>query len=140
MRKALSLLKDVPMPDNLPPDDKSAEIAPLEWINNRLIYAEQQLYCPFLRDGVCSIYQVRPLYCAGYISTSPSELCNHLNPDHYKIKRNVYQAFERDSFNDLSFYVEELSKPVWSFIPMMVFDVLRYGPEALYKMQIFNFK
>jgi Fe-S-cluster containining protein len=40
----------------------------LRWrysLENRAVFAEQKLYCPFLREGICSIYEVRPFYCAG---------------------------------------------------------------------------
>jgi hypothetical protein len=38
--------------------------------------------------------------------------------------------------DDLSFYTGVLTKPVWSFMPVMVYDILKYGPSALQKMKI----
>jgi Fe-S-cluster containining protein len=111
---------------------------PSEWMGKPLVSARQRLYCPFLRDGACTIYEVRPLYCAGYISTSPPELCDRFNPERGRFKRNIFQTYDLKTDKDLSFYTGELSRPAWSFMPSMVFDVLQYGPEAMYRMKIFK--
>ena len=104
-------------------------------LDNRLIFAKEKLYCPFLREGVCSIYEVRPFYCAGYIATTPCEWCNPLCSTDY-LKRKAYQTFEINLADDLSFYTGNLEKPVWSFMPIMVYDTLKYGTSALHKMKI----
>lgn len=38
-------------------------------------YFEANIRCPFLVDGLCSIYPVRPLACSGHHSVSPPEWC-----------------------------------------------------------------
>ena len=137
IREVRSLLKEPLKLDIQPLSDKSnKEKFEYNGFNNRLIFARQKLYCPFLREGTCSIYEVRPFYCAGYIATTPGEWCNPLHPNYFK--RNGYQIFNVSLASDLSFYSGNLEKPVWSFMPVMVYDTLKYGTETLYKMQIFK--
>jgi len=38
-------------------------------------YAQLKILCPFLEEGTCSIYPVRPFVCAEYVVSSPSEEC-----------------------------------------------------------------
>jgi Fe-S-cluster containining protein len=109
-------------------------------IDNRLIFVRQKLYCPFLRDGRCSIYEVRPFYCAGYMATTPGEWCDPLCTADYLKNRRAYQTFEVDLADDLSFYTGNLERPAWSFAPLMVYDILKYGPSALNKMKIMEGK
>jgi Fe-S-cluster containining protein len=37
--------------------------------------------CPFLADGVCSIYEVRPYVCAALVTTTPAEWCGSRHPE-----------------------------------------------------------
>jgi Fe-S-cluster containining protein len=104
-------------------------------LENRILMVKEKLYCPFLREGACSIYEVRPYYCAGYIATTPCEWCNPLSSADY-LKKKAYQTFEMPMVEDLSFYTGNLEKPVWSFMPIMVYDTLKYGSAALDKMKI----
>jgi Fe-S-cluster containining protein len=82
--------------------------------------------CPFLNDGVCSIYDVRPFVCAGLITTTPSEYCNPLS----KKKAKAYQISNDFLLKDqatYSFYGRNLKSPVWSIMPIMVYNILEYG-------------
>jgi Fe-S-cluster containining protein len=38
-------------------------------------YADEHLWCPFLREDLCIIYSVRPLSCRCHFVTSPAEKC-----------------------------------------------------------------
>jgi Fe-S-cluster containining protein len=38
-------------------------------------YAQLNILCPFLKEGTCSIYPVRPFVCSEYVVSSPSEKC-----------------------------------------------------------------
>jgi len=137
IHNAGSLLKDLPEFKNQSKNDESTEQEPVyDMFSNRIIFAKQKIYCPFLYNGKCSIYEVRPFFCAGYIATSPCEWCNPMHPDYNKKK--TYQTFNIDLADDHSFYTGNLGKRVWSFMPLMVYETLRYGTEALYKMQIFT--
>jgi len=91
-------------------------------------YSRLNIFCPFLYDSVCSIYTVRPLVCAGLIATTPSERCNPLSKERarqYQIS-NDYFIDDKDTY---SFYVKELKKPIWSIMPIMVYNILVYGLE-----------
>lgn len=39
------------------------------------VYFRQNIDCPFLEDGACSIYHERPLTCREFLVTSPPEYC-----------------------------------------------------------------
>ncbi len=106
-------------------------------IDNRFTIIDKGLYCPFLRDGGCSIYNVRPYYCAGYFALTPQDWCNPLNLLEYQ-KKKAYQTFDIKLADDLSYYTGNLEKPVWSFMPVMVYETLKYGSEALQWMKIID--
>ena len=106
-------------------------------LENRLMIIKEGLYCPFLRDGACFIHEVRPYYCAGYFAITPQDWCNPLNAAEYR-KRKASQIFKIDLADDLSFYGGNLEKPVWSFMPVMVYETLKYGTEALQPMKIMD--
>ena len=51
-------------------------------------YLAQNIPCPFLSDGICSIYEVRPWTCAGIFVVSPAELCHPMStkmPKNYEV-------------------------------------------------------
>ncbi len=45
-----------------------------------LEYFYENVACPFLENGACSIYQERPLACREYLVTSPAENCSKPSP------------------------------------------------------------
>jgi Fe-S-cluster containining protein len=106
-------------------------------LDSRLTIIKEGLYCPFLRDGECSIHEVRPYYCAGYFAITPQDWCNPLNAAEYR-KKKACQTFKTDMADDLSFYSGNLEKPVWSFMPVMVYETLKYGTEALQPIKIID--
>jgi Fe-S-cluster containining protein len=106
-------------------------------LESRLTIIKEGLYCPFLRSGECSIHKVRPYYCAGYYAITPPDWCNPLNAAEYR-KRKASQTFKIEMDDDLSFYGGNLEKPVWSFMPVMVYETLKYGTDALQPMKIID--
>jgi Fe-S-cluster containining protein len=44
-------------------------------------YFYENVSCPFLEDGACSIYEDRPLVCREYLVTSPAENCSKPTPE-----------------------------------------------------------
>jgi Fe-S-cluster containining protein len=91
-------------------------------------YSRLNIVCPFLCDGVCSIYEVRPLVCAGLIATTPPERCNPLCKERarqYQISNDFFLA-DNDTYK---FYAKDLEKPLWSIMPIMVYNILEYGLE-----------
>jgi len=43
-------------------------------------YADEFLWCPFLKDSLCKIYPVRPLSCRCHFVTSPPQKCGGEEP------------------------------------------------------------
>lgn len=131
LKAANDLLSE--QPNNTPANDKSNKEGYQRQTENTSTFAKQDIYCPFLRDGACSIYDVRPFVCAGYFSTTPGEWCDHLHPDYSK--RKVYQVFSNEFLKqNLSFYNGNLERPIWSYMPIMVNDILQYGTEGIYNI------
>jgi len=87
-------------------------------------YARQNIYCPFLEDNLCSIYEVRPYNCAGFYATTPPEWCNPSNPNEPNIFRSKLPS---EVILDLTFYHKPLKTPVFSFMPLAVYEILSGG-------------
>ena len=87
-------------------------------------YVMQNIYCPFLDHQLCSIYEVRPYNCAGFFATTPAECCYPLNPQEPKVYRSDLPA---EAIVDLSFYYKPLQGPVFSFLPLAVYEILKGG-------------
>ena len=88
-----------------------------------LFYKLQNIPCPFLYSGICTIYDVRPYTCANHFVTTPAEWCSPLNPQQPK----VYQTIIEDEIIDLAFYPKNLDKPLIMFMPLAVYEILRGG-------------
>lgn len=86
-------------------------------------YNEQNIYCPFLDKGLCSIYEVRPYMCASYYTTTPPEWCNPLNPN----KPKIIKALAVEVMHDRSFYYKRLTRSVVTFMPLAVYQILMGG-------------
>jgi Fe-S-cluster containining protein len=56
-------------------DTPSAQVIMERLDDENRNYDRQGVLCPFLRDGLCSIYEVRPYMCAALIAVSPPEYC-----------------------------------------------------------------
>jgi Fe-S-cluster containining protein len=57
-----------------------------------IAYFHLKTACPFLEDGICSIYQSRPFICREYYVTSDTKYCSNLEMDKIqkiKITRNI---------------------------------------------------
>lgn len=48
-------------------------------------YLSQNIPCPFLDNGSCSIYDVRPFCCASIVATTPGEFCSPVNEERPRI-------------------------------------------------------
>ncbi|MDD4924646.1 MAG: YkgJ family cysteine cluster protein [Dehalococcoidales bacterium] len=97
-------------------------------IGDLAAYARLKIPCPFLQDDACSIYEVRPFVCAGLIVTTPPEWCDPKHPKHSKRKRYIISD---SALADRTFYWKNLEKPVWSFMPIMVYDILEQGMRGI---------
>ncbi|MFC1846476.1 SEC-C metal-binding domain-containing protein [Chloroflexota bacterium] len=86
-------------------------------------YYQQDIACPFLSDGICSIYEVRPYMCAALVSVSPSDWCK---PHSYNIPEQL-RVYPSEVEYDLSFYYGELGDRVLSYMPLTVYEILKNG-------------
>jgi len=96
-----------------------------------LFYKMQNIHCPFLYDQICIIHEVRPFTCALHFATTPAEWCHPLNPG----RPMVYKAATPDEMFDLSFYYGKLSEPVFSFMPLTVYEIMKSGYSYLSGIQ-----
>ena len=82
-------------------------------------YFAQQIPCPFLEEGACSIHPVRPLSCREFLVTSPAIHCS--NPDENStvtvdIPIRISNAFATLGKNDSHFthhWVPLILAPYW---------------------------
>ena len=86
-------------------------------------YYQQDIPCPFLIDGICSIYEVRPYMCAALISVSPPDWCK---PDSLTRPEQL-RAYPSEIEFDRSFYYGKLGDRVLSYMPLTVYEILRNG-------------
>ncbi|MFH1640101.1 MAG: YkgJ family cysteine cluster protein, partial [Chloroflexota bacterium] len=84
----------------------------------------EETICPFLREGICSIYPVRPYVCAAFSVTTPARWCSPYYPRVPKIYRIMP---ERLKMSDLSFYYRPLDAPLISSMPMTIYEILTGG-------------
>ena len=89
-------------------------------------YRDQDIACPFLVNGACSIYEVRPYLCAGTVSSSPSEWCSKSNTN----TPNIYRT-QTSAIYDKSFYYKELEDYIFTFFPITVYYILEGGYKML---------
>jgi len=82
-------------------------------------YFSQQIPCPFLEDGACSIHQVRPLSCREFLVTSPAEYCsnpNELDVVTVDIPTRISNAFAALGENDphfTTYWIPLVLAPYW---------------------------
>ena len=86
-------------------------------------YLEQNIPCPFLDNQLCSIYEVRPYMCVSLVAVTPSEWCNPSNEN----EPFRYKAYPKEVMSDYSFYYRNLDRFVISFMPMVVYEILKSG-------------
>lgn len=91
-------------------------------------YEGQHVTCPFLADGACAIYEVRPYVCASVVSISPAEWCRISHPDHRSMS---YLKTELPLAKDIPYFVQPKSGILLASMPLLVFDILSGGYAAL---------
>jgi Fe-S-cluster containining protein len=85
-----------------------------------VLYLAQNIPCPFLSNGICSIYEVRPWPCAGVVATTPGEWCSPLTND----KPSVY--ISRLTPKEVPYFRE--TKALIMFpVPLGVYEILNGG-------------
>ncbi len=91
-------------------------------------YQLQDIDCPFLDGGACSIYEVRPYVCAGVVSVSPAAWCS---PSHENHRDMSYLKAAVDMRQDMPYFVPPRSGLLFASMPWLVYDILRRGYDAL---------
>ena len=86
-------------------------------------YFAQDIPCPFLSEGLCSIYEVRPYVCASYAAVTPPEYCRSGSQDQPRVVKAIPHGVRADR----SFYPEQLSERVLSTMQIMVYEILKSG-------------
>ena len=103
------------------------------------LYQEQDIPCCFLSDGACSIYSVRPYACVNHYVTTPAAWCragDWCEPQSPHRPR-IYMTGVDDLY-DISFYHENLRRPIVGFMPTMVYRILTGGLEYIAELTGFE--
>ncbi len=95
-------------------------------------YFEQGAPCPFLASNTCLIYEVRPFVCASYAAVTPPENCRPGSKEQPKVAKAIPPGVR----SDLSFYPQALTERVLSTMQIMVYEILKSGPDCLSKAGI----
>ena len=91
-------------------------------------YESRHITCPFLENGACTIYEVRPYVCACVVSLSPPEWCSLSHPDR---KRMEFLKIELPLAKDMPYFIQPKPGILFSAMPMLVYDILSKGYSAL---------
>jgi Fe-S-cluster containining protein len=106
--------------------DDAAERSALKTALNT--YAGQYIPCPFLAEGACTIYEVRPYVCAGLVATTPGEWCRFGHPESHRVE--LHKAgilLDRD----MPYLDNHLVKVMLSNLPSLVHALLYRGWDIL---------
>lgn len=95
-------------------------------------YNNLQIPCPFLVDGACSIYEIRPWVCASIFSTAPSDWCDPKDVHDSSLCRTDFPISI-----ELPFYDEKgsITVPDASIMPDTVYRILAGGFKFISEIQ-----
>ncbi|MDO8715805.1 MAG: SEC-C metal-binding domain-containing protein [Dehalococcoidales bacterium] len=100
------------------------------FIEESFEYASRRIPCPFLIEDSCSIYEVRPYACAGFVSASPPEWCQ---VRHQNNSESLHFKAATPADNEVPYYIQPESDII-SSLPFMVHRILEEGYDALAAM------
>jgi Fe-S-cluster containining protein len=109
--------------------DTASERADLTAVLNA--YAAQFIPCPFLSEGSCGIYEVRPYVCAGLVATTPQEWCRFDYPEQVRAELLKAEIFLDE---DRPYLDNPLAKTMLANLPALVNALLCRGWELLEKV------
>jgi Fe-S-cluster containining protein len=89
-------------------------------------YQRQNIYCPFLSNNSCLIYEARPFTCAALVATTPPQWCSPSSVNNPK----TYVRKDPIVF-DTSFYYNQISEIIMAFMPLFVYGILKDGYKLL---------
>lgn len=84
-------------------------------------YLKQNIFCPFLNEQECIIYNVRPKACASIVSINPPEWCSGLNNNAAKQIAFISQDPEPSYFYGTDAHL------TYTTIPLMVYQIIING-------------
>jgi Fe-S-cluster containining protein len=84
-------------------------------------YHRQCVACPFLKDGACSIYPVRPFACAGLVAFTPPEKCSGSSPDSPEV------FVVNHTVPDPAYYVGDARTRAYGPFALIVHQLLQNG-------------
>jgi Fe-S-cluster containining protein len=87
-------------------------------------YFKQNLPCPFLADGSCTIYPVRPFVCAGVVATTPREWCACGN-EHFSDAR--FSRLELKQTSNMPYFLKDKNSVSYGCLPDLVHRLLERG-------------
>ena len=108
-------------------DDSNRQQMQQQFSEENSRYYRQNIPCPFLHEGACSIYEVRPYMCAALVSVTTPEWCRPGSPD----APEQLRVYPSEIENDLSFYYGELEDRVLSYMPLTIYEILKNGTYYL---------
>jgi hypothetical protein len=91
-------------------------------------YAAADIPCPFLLEGACSIYEVRPYVCARIVSVTPADWCRSGHP---RQKEAMHLKAQMQFENDMPYFELPGGECVYSSLPFLVWRILNEGYDAL---------
>jgi Fe-S-cluster containining protein len=94
-------------------------------------YMQRKIPCPFIADGACSIYEVRPFVCAGVVASTPQEWCEPFHANHEQVM--IYKA-ELHLENDAPYFIPLKNKVTYACMPVLVYAILQNGYATLATM------
>ena len=109
--------------------DPSDAITREEFMKRADEYRQLDVMCPFLDNGACSIYPVRPLVCANQVVVSP--------PDNCKLKSSNVPIVLQGSFGTTSTYPYfrgPKKSVLFSAAQVMVYEIIISGYSYLNKI------
>ena len=90
-------------------------------------YCLSDIACPFIKEGTCAIYEVRPYVCAGIVAVTPMEWCAPGHPRHAEAR---YYKANMGQVSDMPYFFP-LTGQIDSSMPLMVYNIMRGGYPAL---------
>ena len=103
-----------------------SEAAHRELADALLFYKLQNIACPFLNEGSCTIYSARPLACAAHFATTPLEWCSPLDSRNPKIYKGSFAG----ELADVSLYHEQPGDP-GAVMPVKVYEIIHKDRASL---------
>jgi Fe-S-cluster containining protein len=92
------------------------------------VYERRHISCPFLKEGACSVYEVRPYVCAGVVSVSPPAWCLVSHADHNRMR---YLKNEMRFEQDMPYFVKMRTPVFFGSMPLLVNNILTEGYATL---------